>query len=182
MKDKAAARRYAEGFLSYAKGTIGLEKGFEELTKAKQILSASPELKKFLENLEITYAEKSEVIDKVFKEGFSDEIREFLKLIIKKGRIENAFDIADFTKIIYYREKGIEKAVLKTTLPLNKELTQRIKSKLEERLNKKLELEVKLDPDLIGGVAACVGNIVIDGSVKRVLAELRENLMSIKVH
>lgn len=182
MKDKVATRRYAEGFLSYAKDTIGSEKGFEELTKAKQILSDFPQLKKFFENLEITYAEKSEAIDKVFKEGFSDEIREFLKLITKKGRIENVLDIADYAKVIYYREKGIEKAILKTALPINKELTRRIKAKLEEKLNKKLELEVKVEPNLIGGVEATVGNIVIDGSVKRALAQLKENLMAIKVH
>lgn len=182
MKDKVAARRYAEGFLSYAKSTIGLERGFEELTKADKILSDFPQLKKFFENLEITYAERSEAIDKIFKEGFSDEIRQFLKLITKKGRIDCLLDIADYAKVVYYREKGIENAVLKTALPIGKELTQRIKSRLEERLNKKLELEVEIEPNLIGGVAACVGNVVIDGSVKRRLAELKEDLMAIKVH
>lgn len=182
MKEQIAGRRYAEGFLNRAKETIGLEKGFEGLTKIKQIISPDPEFKKFFENSEITYAQKVEVIDKAFKAGFPDEITDFLKLIIKKGRIEQLLEIVDCAKVIYYREKGIEKAVLKTTSPLNKELTQRIKDKLEEKLRKKLELEVQLDPDLIGGAQAIVGNIVIDGSVKKALAELKEKLMAIKVY
>lgn len=182
MRDKAAARRYAEGFLSYAKDTIGLDKGFEQLSKVKQILSANPELKKFLENLEITYAEKSELIDKVFEEGFLEEIKELLKLIIKKGRVQQIYDIADYAKVIYYREKGIEKTVLRTVMPLTEESIKKIHTRLEEKLRKKLELEVKLEPELIGGVSVTVGNIVIDGSVKKALSELKEKLMAIKVY
>ena len=58
MKDKAAARRYAEGFLGFAKETIGLEKGFNELTLAVQIIAANPDLKKLLASAEISEPQK----------------------------------------------------------------------------------------------------------------------------
>jgi len=181
MSDRAVARRYAEGFLSFAKETIGAKKGLEEIIRFGEVLSGNRELIEFFKNPEITYAEKSDFIDEIFKDSFSQETRDFVKLIAQKHRSEEALDIADESRILYYREMGIEKAVLKSAIPLAKDIVQAIKERLEAKLNKKLELETKIDPGLLGGVQATVGNMVIDGSVKRKLSELKEYLMETKV-
>lgn len=181
MSDRAVARRYAEGFLAFAKETIGAKKGLEEIISFGEILNKNPELLKFLENPEISYGEKSGFVDAAFKSFLSSETRDFLKLIIEKRRSEEAVDIADESKMLYRREMGIEKAVIKSAKPLPQDIIRMIKDKLESKLDKKLEFEIALDPGLLGGVQATVGNIVMDGSVKRKLSELREYLMESKV-
>lgn len=181
MKDRVVARRYAEGFLAFAKETIGTKKGLEEVISFGELLGKNPELLKFLKNPEISYAEKSGFIDGAFKDFLSEETLELIKLIVQKRRSEETLDIADEAKILYYHEMGIEKASIKSAKPLPRDIVQAIKNKLESKLNKKLELEVKIEPDLLGGVQATVGNIVIDGSLKRKLSELRDYLMETKV-
>ena len=181
MSDRAVARRYAEGFLAFAKETIGTKKGLEEIISFGEILDKNPELSKFLENPEITYTEKSGFVDAAFKSFLSSETRDFLKLIIEKRRSEEAVDIADEAKMLYRREMGIEKAVIKSAKPLPQDIIRMIKDKLESKLDKKLEFEIALDPGLLGGVQATVGNIVMDGSIKRKLSELKEYLMESRV-
>ncbi len=181
MSDRAVAKRYAEGFLAFAKETIGTKRGLEEIISFGEILDKNPELFKFMENPEISYAEKSVFVDAAFKPLFSDETREFIKLIMEKRRGEEALDIADEAKIFYRREMGIERAVIKSAKPLSQDIVLAIKDKLESKFNKKLEFEIAVDPGLLGGVQATVGNIVIDGSIKRKLSELREYLMESKV-
>jgi len=182
MKDKAAARRYAEGFLDFAEGNIGLEKGFKELDLAARIITSDPGFKKLLENAEVTESQKYEIVDNVFGKGLSEQTREFLKLIIHKNRVKEIPDIAEHAKALFWRAKGIEKALITTTTELSKGTVSAIKDKLEKRSGMKLELEVQIDPSLIGGIRAQIGNLVIDGSVKRKLAQLKEYLMEIKVN
>ena len=181
MSDRVVARRYADGFMAFAKETIGAKKGLEEIISFGKILDKNPELSKFLENPEITYAEKSGFVDAAFKSILSTETREFIKLIIEKRRSEEAADIADEAKELYRREMGIERAVIKSAKPLPQEIVRMIKDKLESKWEKKLEFEITVDPGLIGGVQATVGNVVIDGSIKRKLYELKEYLMESRV-
>ena len=181
MRDKAAARRYAEGFLDFAKETIGLEKGFNELALTVQTIAANPELKKLLASAEISEPQKYEVVDNVFAKDISEQTREFFKLLIHKKRVEEIYDIADHAKALFWQARGIEKVLITSATKLNKETIGIIKDKLEKKSGKRLELEAHIDPGLIGGIRAQIGNLVIDGSVKRKLAQLKEYLTEIEV-
>ena len=49
---------------------------------------------------------------------------------------------------------------------------------LEQRTGKKVLINSTVDPDLIGGVVARVGDLVLDGSVRTQLADLRARLLN----
>jgi F-type H+-transporting ATPase subunit delta len=184
MNDRAVARRYAEGFLAYAKETVGAKAGLEDLVSLGELLKRDPTLLKFLKNPEITYSEKAAFVDAAFKvppASFSEETREFIKLIVEKHRSEEAIDITQEAKELYYREMGIERTTIRSARPLSPETLKAVKERLEAKLGKKLEVETVVDPALIGGIQAIVGNVVIDSSIKRKLSELKEYLMEIKV-
>lgn len=181
MKDKAASRRYAQGFLDSCREDIGIKQAFDELIKLKQIIGENPELEKFLKNPEINFLDKETFIKRVFQNDFSLESLNFLEFIIKKGRIAQIAQIADCIKVIYQREIGVEKVLLNTAFALDEKILVGLKVKLEQGLQKKLELEVGIIPDLIGGIQVVVGNVVIDASVKKNISDLRENLLKIKV-
>ena len=40
---------------------------------------------------------------------------------------------------------------------------------------------IQLEPDLVGGVSAKIGNLIIDGSVKKRLEDLKYKLHTLKV-
>ena len=173
-------RRYANGFLEYARGTIGFEKGLAELKALKGIFRDTPDFRKLLESPLVSYNEKCGIIEKTLSASFSRESREFLELLLKKGRIEHFVDIAEYARINYEHTDMVD-ALLDTSYPLDTELMELVKNKVEEKIDKKLHLHVNLDPDLLGCIKISIGNTIIDGSMKERLKELKEKLMNARI-
>lgn len=173
-------KRYAEGFLDYAAETIGFEKGLEELLDMKSIFRDNPKFRKLLENPSISYAEKCVITEDVFAKNFTEETRNFIKLLIKKERISNFLDIAEYARVKYAHGKEAS-ATLSASYPLDTNVIEAIKNILEQKLHKSLHLYMDLDPGLLGGIKVTIGNMVIDGSVKKRLYDMREKLMAVEI-
>jgi F-type H+-transporting ATPase subunit delta len=54
----------------------------------------------------------------------------------------------------------------------------RVRRSLEQRTGKKVLVTPRVDPTLIGGVVARVGDLVLDGSVRTQLEDLRARLVN----
>jgi len=124
-------------------------------------------------------AEKLKTIETVLA-GYSDEFRQFLRLLLEHGRIRKISEVAEYIRVAYSFGNKVE-ALLRTTYPLDLDLLKMVKEKLEKKLNKKFNLYLELDPDLLGGVQLIVGNSIIDGSVKNRLSELKQKLSALRV-
>ncbi|MDD4900047.1 MAG: ATP synthase F1 subunit delta [Candidatus Omnitrophica bacterium] len=181
MSKRIAVKRYSEGFVAYAKETVGLERILADLKNLKSVLRDNSEFLQFLRNPEITHLEKLETIDKVLNQDFSKETGFFLKLLLEKERIELINDIVEYIRI-NYAYQGETEALLKTSFPLDLELVERIEKSLEKKFQRKFKFFIDLDARLLGGVQVTMGNRIIDGSVKRRLEELREQLNSIRIY
>jgi F-type H+-transporting ATPase subunit delta len=175
----AAAKRYADGFLEYAKAGIGQERALSELVALKEIFRDNPEIVSLLESPQMTYEEKAGVIDTVLRSGFSEDARNLLKLLLKKGRIGIVEEIADWARR-KYAHLGETDAVLKVSYPLDTEILKSVKDALEKVLKTRLHLYVNIDPELKGGIKVAVGNLVFDGSTKKRLEDLKDKLMAVK--
>lgn len=180
INEEIVSKRYADAFLSYAKESIGFDRALDELHRAKRIIRDNPDLREFFDHREITSSEKVELVDIVFSDDFSDELRHFFRLLIEKKRIDLFVDIAEYARIHYAHGVEVD-TLLKTSYPLETETIQRIKDALEARINRKIHLYVQLDADLVGGAYAQIGNIIIDGSVKRRLEDLKDKLTILEV-
>ena len=53
----------------------------------------------------------------------------------------------------------------------------RLRRALSQRVGQEVRLEVRVDPNLIGGIVAQVGGLILDGSLRTQLGQLRANLM-----
>ena len=61
-------------------------------------------------------------------------------------------------------------------MPLDGDQEARLARALSQALGKRLEVKVIVDPSVMGGLVARVGDTVIDGSVRHRLDQLREVL------
>lgn len=181
MKDEIIVKRYADAFLAYAKVAAGLKRAISDLKNFKTVIRDNPEFEEFLFSPEIPYQEKCRIIDAVLNKDFLEETGQFLKLLIEKGRIEYITEICDYVRTTYSHGQTVE-AVLTSTYPLDLGVLEELKTKLEEKLKVKLNLYLNLDTDLLGGVKVRVGNIIIDGSVRRRLNDLKKKLMTVQVN
>jgi F-type H+-transporting ATPase subunit delta len=179
MKEKIISKRYGDAFIAYAKNTKSATHTIKEIKKIKQILGDNPQVIDFLANPQLGYADKCSFIERVFG-GLSEDTMTLFKLLLEKGRIINAAEIIDYIAANYYSDE-IQDVLLETARPLEAEQLDRIKEKLEHKLKRKLRLVAELDRSLLGGAKTTIGNIIIDGSVRRRLDDLKEELMAVKV-
>jgi len=173
-------KRYAEAFVGCARETMGLERAIEELRALKGIARDHPEFADFMKDPAMTAGEKTAFAENVLKGLLSEEVVEFVKLLIRKGRISDLIDIIDYIRTRYAHGEALD-AVLKTAYPLDTEVLREIEDKLARRLNRKLHFYVELDGSLLGGIQVEVGNTVIDGTLRKGLDDLGEKLKAARI-
>jgi F-type H+-transporting ATPase subunit delta len=175
------AKRYAQVFMEFAEKSIGIPKAIEELRNLKDVVMAeNPEFLPFLQRVDITFSEKVAFIDAVLGAEFSGELKEFLRLLLKKKHIGALSDIISCAWSAYAHPNQTA-AVLKTSFPLDLDVIAAIEEKLEARFQKKFKFYIDWDANLLGGVQVVIGNKIIDGSVRGRLDELKSQLMTVRV-
>ena len=72
--------------------------------------------------------------------------------------------------------RGVKLAEITTAKPLDREQEAKIINDLNKHVGGQVELKKKVDEGLIGGIVVKIGDEMIDGSVKKVLQELKGKL------
>ncbi|MDD5116186.1 MAG: ATP synthase F1 subunit delta [Candidatus Omnitrophica bacterium] len=180
IKNKVIVNRYAEAFMSLAREGCGIEKALEDLVGVRSVIRDNPGFAELMYNPEISYIEKCAVIDAAIRDGFCDDIRNFLKLLVDKKRFDIFMDVVEYLRAKYAHHGQID-VLLKTAFPLDLDLIKRIEGVLKKRLERDLRFYIDLDGSLLGGVQVVVGNTVIDGSVSKRLSELKEKLIAVSI-
>lgn len=177
MKNLKIARRYAHALL-----LIGAEDGRvqdygKELSSFVRLLADNPELKNAVDNPIYESAGRKKVLGGVLeKAGYSQPVKAFLNLLFDKARFGNVEAISEVYDTLADEEKGVARASLVTAADLSEEAVAKIKDSLSKRTGKTVILTVEKDPELIGGVLARIGDLVLDGSVRTQLQNMKESL------
>jgi len=69
-----------------------------------------------------------------------------------------------------------EVAEVRSAVPLDDAQVQRLATALGRATGKNVEVRVVVDPALMGGLVATIGDTVIDGTVRHRLEQLKESL------
>lgn len=64
-----------------------------------------------------------------------------------------------------------------TAIPLSEEISVKLEDKLSRLTEKRVVLDKKIDDSVLGGIVVKIGGNVIDGSVKRKLDEIKNDLL-----
>jgi len=108
--------------------------------------------------------------------GVSAEVERFLAILAHRDRLELVPEIAVIFQRLVNEHRGIAVAQVTTAVPIDERQKTVIASRLSRRLGKTVVLETRIDPAILGGVVAQVGDNVIDGSVRGRLERLRRTL------
>jgi F-type H+-transporting ATPase subunit delta len=106
------------------------------------------------------------------------EVRRLALLLLERRRIMLLPAIARAYRDIADAHTGRLRARVTSAEPLTATAVERVRRALEERTGKKVIVETAVDASLIGGVVAQVGDLVLDGSVRTQLADLRTKLLN----
>ena len=79
-------------------------------------------------------------------------------------------------RILADRAQNISYGLVISAVPLGDELLAKTQATLEKLTGTRVLLETEVDPALIGGIVAKVGDLVLDGSIKTQLNGLKESI------
>jgi F-type H+-transporting ATPase subunit delta len=177
MKNLAIARRYAKALLLIGKEDDQVEAYRQELHAFADLLAQENALDEAITNPLYDAAERRGVLQiLVGKLGLSKIMASYLLLLFDKGRIGYLSDIDNFYQNLADELKGIARANLVSATELSSDAVEKIRASLSQRTGREIILEVEQDPGLIGGIVTKIGDLVLDGSIKTQLLNMRESL------
>lgn len=173
------ARRYAKALfeIGVAEGTY--ERFEQELGDLARVYAGSPDLRLALENPVVKSSEKQAILRAILpRVAPSPPVQRFAQLLLGRGRIAFLAAIARAYRQLADARVGQVRATVTTAAPLPLEDLDRVRRALEKRTGRKVIIETAVDPNLIGGIVARVEDLVLDGSVRTQLDEMRRRLLN----
>jgi len=170
MFDTVVARRYARAFYNEAANRDLLAAALAGLGEFAALFQKRPELPLLLLHPAIPADVKNNILAAVTD---VDLCRDFLRLLLAKGRLRLVPAIYHETRDIYRQRAGILAVEVTTAAPLDDDVRAELAAVLGRLSGKNVELDVHTDAALIGGVRLRVGDVVVDGTLAGRLRRLR---------
>jgi F-type H+-transporting ATPase subunit delta len=175
----SVSRRYAKALLEIGVKQQTYDALGKELDRVADTFHRSPELEQVLENPVFPLEKRRHVMDELARRlALSKVVRNFVMLLLDKGRVGNLPDIARAHRALVDEHANRVRATVTSARPLDPALEARLKSALEKQSGKTVILEKKEDPAILGGVVTQLGDLVYDGSVRTQLQKMREELLA----
>ncbi|MDY6911563.1 MAG: ATP synthase F1 subunit delta [Chloroflexota bacterium] len=174
MAGEIAARRHAQAVFEIAVEQNELDKWRSDMNFVADVFGDA-ELLSVLENPKIRFEDKADVVAKNLT-GISAMALNLAKLLVQKHRVKIMPQIALEYSILVDRHQGIEHAQVTTAVEMDFSAESKLKEELSKITGSKVELTTKIDPAIIGGFVARMGDKVIDGSVRNRLQHLKQNI------
>jgi F-type H+-transporting ATPase subunit delta len=148
-----------------------------ETQQIAELVRQSRELREVWENPSIPAGEKRGVLDAIVQRaGISRPVRNFVAVVIDKGRVRVLEDIvAQFAQELNQR-LGFAEAEVTTARELGANERTGLEADLARVTGKRIRARYEQDRSILGGAIARVGSTVYDGSVKGQLARIRQLL------
>ena len=164
---------YAKAFVGFAQQAGNLDQLLGELEAVVQAIREVPKLGSALESPRVGVEEKQGLLEKAFGGKVSNDVLNFLKIVISKGRANCLSAIGGSARRIFDELSGRVVATVTTAESVEDSVLQQIASKLSSSLGKEVDLRPEVDPAIIGGMVVRVGDTVYDGSVTNQLDQVR---------
>ncbi len=181
---KLVSKTYGEALFEVAMESGEDKAGelLEEIGAVRKIVADNPRFDELMKHPGIPKQEKLQVVDTVFRGRASEELVNFLEVIVTKERYRDLPAVFDyFTEKVKERKKiGI--AYVTTATELSDSQKSAVRARLLETSGyRKMEMHYSTDPSLIGGMVIRIGDRVVDSSIRTKLDSLTKQLLQIQL-
>ena len=169
---------YAEAIFTLAKAEGELERVEDELRIVARALEESSELRSALTDPLLPVDRKQAIVDEIIGGRASSLTVSLVELIVAQGLAKElpAITRALSETAAASRQKAL--AEVRSAVPLDDETVSRLAAALSRATGRDVEVKVIVDPSVIGGIVARIGDTVIDGSIARRVETLRQVVKS----
>lgn len=176
MKDRISG--YAQGIFEMAQGEGVLDRVEGELLAIARAIETNPELRSNLTDPRLPHEKKQSVIDSLIGSRASTLTVGLVQLVISQNHASDLPAIAMAVAQAAAASRDKEVAEVRSAVPLDDETVERLAMALGRATGKDVEVKVIVDSNVIGGIVARVGDTVIDGSIAKRFASVRQAVKS----
>jgi F-type H+-transporting ATPase subunit delta len=164
---------YAKAFLEVARTEGHLAEVEDELFRFARTLEGSDELRTTLTDAALPVSRRQQIVEDLLGGKANPVTVALASMVVGTGRSRDLVAIIDELVKLSATEANKELAEVRSAVPLTDDQQARLAEALGKATGKTLEVKVVVDPSVLGGVVAQVGDTVIDGSVRTRLEQLK---------
>lgn len=167
---------YAQALFVVADAEDELDRVEDELYRFGKAVSGQAKLREALTDPSLPSERKKSVIAEILSDRASRHTIALLGFLVEQGRAKDLPKIIEALAEVAAEQRRKAVAEVVSAVPLDEQRRAKLAKALSKATGKDLEVKVLVDPSLVGGIVARVGDQVFDGSVKRKLELAREQL------
>lgn len=171
MTERASG--YAQAIVTLATSEGALDVVEDELLEIARSVDDNDELRETLTDSNLPVQRRLGFVDSEVLQTANPATRSAVAMIVAGGRAGDVSAIAHEVARLAAASRDRELAEVIVAVPLQDSQRDALQAALEEATGKQLDLKVFVDPSVVGGVRAKIGDTVIDGSVARRLDDVR---------
>jgi F-type H+-transporting ATPase subunit delta len=167
---------YARAFIEIARAEGRLNEVEDELFRFARVFASSDELRLALTDPQLPAVRKVAVLEDLLGHKALATSEALALLVVVAGRAAELEAVVDRFVELAVAERDREVAEVRSAVPLTDADVERLREALSRATKKNVEVKVVVDPEVLGGIVTRMGDLVIDGSVRHRLDQLREQI------
>lgn len=177
MRESTIARNYAEALLELARKAEDLRGWGMMIDNVANAVESDRRLRIFLESPRVSAKKKSEIFQKAYGQTLPRNFVRFLQALVDHRRQTMIPEIAHEYNDLVDQVEGRVHAAVTVAHEADENDKQVVTQQLSRALGKEVVPHFHVNPAILGGVVVRVGDTVLDGSVRRRLATLRNKML-----
>lgn len=167
---------YARGLFEIARAEGTIDEVEDELFRFARSYENSDELRNALSDEQIPAAKRQAIIEDLLGGKVTPTTTQLISMVVGSGRARDLPAIVDKLVARASSAKNLEVAEVRSAIPLTPDQETRLAAALANATGKQVNLKVVVDPSVLGGLVATVGDTVIDGTVRTRIEQLKSRL------
>lgn len=177
-KISSIAKNYAQAIIEIAKSNnISYDSMLADFETVTDAFAASKDFQIIMENTSVDIKTKYEIIDSIFGGKISQQMINFIKILIEKKRISELPQIYSESKSILYKQNNIQPVTIVSAVELTPNQQEAIIEKLSGKLQKTITPEWEIDSSIIAGLKIEIEDNILDLSLQNKIKELEKSLI-----
>ena len=172
----ARIQGYARALFEVARAEGTLDEVEDELFRCARSYEGAEELRTTLTDEQIPAEKRQAIIEDLLGGKATPTTTQLVSMVVGSGRSRDLPAIVDSLVSRASQAKQLDVAEVRTAVPLTSDQEARLKAALENATGRSLNLKAVVDPSVVGGVVATVGDDVIDDSVRTRIDQLKARL------
>jgi F-type H+-transporting ATPase subunit delta len=171
----ASARRYAEAVFALAEESNTIDQWSGDLLTIANFAD-EPEVAGIINSNKVPRDQKMRLLDAGLKAYVNPLAMNLVGLLAQRGKVAIARQIQIAFQEMVDAKRGIAHAVVTTAVALADNERAEIATKLSTLTGKNVDVTTVVDPSIIGGIIARIGDKLVDASTRSRLQALKRSL------